>query len=58
MLEVQVELDSRRIGGSSLLIPFKDIWLASHTLRDFFPQALAQHLGGSTENVTLFRSKR
>jgi len=63
MLTVQVEVDCRRLGGSSLLIPFQDAWLASHTCRDLLQQVLDQHLGGSdalstAENVTLFCSKR
>ena len=34
MMTIQVELDSRRLGGSALLIPFADSMLASTTCRE------------------------
>jgi hypothetical protein len=33
MITVQVEVDSRRLDGSSMLIPFKNVWLALVTRR-------------------------
>ncbi len=33
MLNVQVVLDSRTIGGSTMLIPFEVAWLGEHTCR-------------------------
>jgi len=62
-LTIQVEVDSRRLGGRSPLIPFKDAWLASHTCREMLQQVLDQNLDGSdalvnTEQIALFRSKK
>ena len=63
MLTIQVEVDSQRLGGSSLLIPFKDAWLASHSCRELLRQVLDQNLDGSDALVTavqvsLFCSKK
>ena len=44
MMTVQVELDSRRLGGSALLIPYADSWLASTTYRHFLSRVLTDHL--------------
>ena len=62
-ITVQVEVDSRRFGGSSLLIPFKDVWLASHTCREMLQQVLTENLNGvevleNAEQITCFVSKR
>ena len=35
MLTVQVDLDSRKLGNSAMLLPLKDAWLASRTYRQF-----------------------
>ena len=39
-----MELDSRRLGGSALLIPFSDDTLASTTYRHMLKQVLDEHL--------------
>ena len=43
MLTVQVVLDSRKLGGSALLLPLKVAWLASHTCRQFLQHVLDGH---------------
>ena len=63
MMTVQVEVDSRRLGRTSLLIPFKVVWLASHTCREMLQQVLTENLNGvdvleNAEQITLFVSKR
>ena len=63
MLTIQVEVDSRRLGGSSLLVPFKDAWLASHTCRELLHQVLNQNSDRSdalvtADQITLFCSKK
>jgi hypothetical protein len=40
MLTVQVEVDSRKLGGSALLLPLKDAWLASTTCRQLLQHVL------------------
>ncbi len=63
MMTLQVEVDSRRLGGTSLLIPFKDVWLASHTCREMLQQVLTENLNEidvleNAEQITLLVSKR
>jgi len=63
IITVQVEVDSCRLGGSSLLIPFKDAYLASHTCRDMLQEVLTENRNGvdaleNAEQITLFISKR
>ena len=40
MLTIHVEVGSRRLAGNSILIPFKNAWLASNTCRELLQQAL------------------
>jgi hypothetical protein len=63
MMTVQVELDSRRLGGSALLIPFADSMLASTTCRQLLQQVLTEHLDqpdllATLEKVSLFVIKQ
>ena len=63
MMTVQVELDSRRLGGSALLIPFADIMLSSTTCRQLLQQVLTEHLDqpdflANMEKVSLFIIKQ
>ena len=63
MITVQVELDSRRLGGSALLIPFADRMLASTTCRQLLQQVLTEHLDqpdllATLEKVSLFVIKQ
>ena len=44
MITIQVELDSRRLGGSALLIPYADNILASTTCRQMLQGVLTDHL--------------
>ena len=44
MITTQVELDSRRLGGSALLIPYADIILTSTTCRQMIQGVLTDHL--------------
>ena len=44
MITIQVELDSRRLGGSALLIPYADIILVSTTCRHMQQGILTDHL--------------
>ena len=63
MMTIQVELDSRRLGGSALLIPFADSMLASTTCRQLLQQVLAEHLDkpdlhATSEKVSMFIIKQ
>ena len=44
MLTVLVEYDGRKLGRNTLLIPFKDTWLALNTCRDMLQLVLSSHL--------------
>ena len=44
---MQVELNSRRLGGSALLIPFEDAWLESNSCRQLLKHVLDEKLDGS-----------
>ena len=44
MITIQVELDSRRLGGSAMLIPHADIIWASTTCRQILQGVLTDHL--------------
>ncbi len=44
MMTIQVELDTRRLGGSALRIPFADNILASTTCRNLLQTVLNGHL--------------
>jgi hypothetical protein len=44
MMTIHVELDSRRLGGSALLVPYADNMQASTTCRDLLQQVLIEHL--------------
>jgi hypothetical protein len=44
MMTIQVELDSRRLGGGALLIPFSDDTLASIPCRQMLKQVLDEQL--------------
>jgi len=43
MLSVYVDLDSRQLGGSALLLPLKVAWLAFHTCRRIVQHVLDGH---------------
>jgi len=63
IMTIQVELDSRRLGGSALLIPFADSMLASTTCRQLLQQVLAEHLDkpdllATSEKVSMFIIKQ
>ncbi len=64
MLTVQVDLDSRQRGGSALLLPLKDAWLASHTCRQFMQYVLDGHFTDKkdalarAESVALYYVKK
>ena len=63
ILTIQVEVNySRRLAGSSLLIPCMDALLVSHTCLELLQQVLNQNFDGSdamatVEEMTLFCSK-
>ncbi len=44
MIRIQVEMDSRRLGGSALLIPFANNMLASTICRQILQGVLTDHL--------------
>ena len=44
MITIIVELGSRKLGGSMLLLPFDDEWLGSNTCRDMLQHVLVRHL--------------
>ena len=63
MMTIQVELDTRRLGGSALLVPFADTMLASTTCRDLLQQVLIEHLQQpdllhTAEKVSMFVIKQ
>jgi len=63
MLIVQVELDSHRLGGSTMLIPLKDAWLAANTCRELVKHVLNKHLNSrdviaAAEKVKLYCDKK
>ena len=63
MMTIQVELDGRRIGGSALLIPYADTWLASTSCRQFLEQVINERLHqhdalNTTEQVSMFFIKQ
>ena len=50
---ILVEVDSRRLcGGSMLLLPFHDEWLASNTCRELLLHVLVTHLDRHAALVT------
>ena len=62
-MTIQVELDSRRLGGSALLIPYADTMLASTTCRQLLQQVLCEHLDeqdllAAAEKVSMFIIKQ
>ncbi len=52
ILTVQVEIDSRKLGGTMLLHPFPVVWLESNTCRELLRRVLADHLVRPTTLVT------
>jgi hypothetical protein len=59
MLTVVVEQDSRKLGGSTLLIPFDESWLANNSCRELLANVLCEHLElsnvlASTSQVDMF----
>jgi hypothetical protein len=63
MMTIQVEQNSRRLGGSALLIAFADSILASTTCRQLLQQVLAEHLDkpdllATSEKVSMFIIKQ
>jgi hypothetical protein len=62
-MTIQVELDTRRLGGSALLIPFSDNILTSTTCRNLLQTVLIGHLDQpdflqSVEKVIMFVIKQ
>ena len=60
---VLVEVNSRRLGGSMMLLPFEDAWLASNTCRELLPRVLVINLDRPTalvitEHIKMFCSKQ
>ena len=63
VITVLVEVDSRKLGGSMLLLPFEDAWLSSNTCRELLLHVLVTHLERPTalvtaEHVKMFCSKQ
>ncbi len=63
MMTIQVKLDTRRLGGSELLIPFADNIMASTTCRNLLQTVLIGHLDQphllpSVEKVSMFVIKQ
>ncbi len=52
MLTFLVELDSKRLGGTMLLLPFEVEWLTCNTCREMLDHVLVHHLGNPTALVT------
>ena len=48
VLTIVVELDSRRLGGSMVLLPFDVVWLSSNTCREMLKLVLIEHLDRPT----------
>ncbi len=44
MLSVLVEYDSHKLGGNTLLIPFKETWLATNTCYEVLKFVLTSQL--------------
>ena len=44
MLTILVEQDSRKLGGTTLLIPFQELWLINNTCRQLLQFVLNEHL--------------
>jgi hypothetical protein len=62
MLTILVEVDSKKLGGNMLLLPFEETWLAANTCRELLLQVLVQQLDRPTavvtaEQVKMFCSK-
>ncbi len=63
MLAVLVDCDSRKLGGNTLLIRFKEVYLATHTCRELLQFVLNSYLElpelvSSVEQVTMFCVKQ
>jgi hypothetical protein len=63
MLTVNVELDTRMLGGSAMRIPLEDAWLGLHTCRELRERVLNNNLDrldvlGMLERVKLFCIKQ
>jgi uncharacterized membrane protein YjgN (DUF898 family) len=63
MITIQVELDSRRIGGIAIIIPYVDNILASTTCRQMLQGVLTDHLQqpdllATAEKVSMFIIKQ
>jgi hypothetical protein len=52
MISILVEVDSKKLGGNMLLIPFEEAWLASNTCREMLHTVLVHHLDRPTALVT------
>jgi hypothetical protein len=58
VITIVVELDSRRLGGSMLLLPFDVAWLSSNTCREMLKLVLNEHLDRPTALATAEVVKR
>ena len=53
MISILVEVDSKKLGGNMLLIPFEEAWLASNTCREILNNVLVHHLDRHAHRVIL-----
>jgi hypothetical protein len=51
MITVLVEVDSKKLDGNILLLPFEEAWLASNTCREMLLHVLGHHLDRTTALV-------
>ncbi len=63
VMTIVVQLDSRRLGGSMLLLPFDVAWLSSNTCREMLKLVLIEHLDrpaalATAEVVCMFCTKQ
>ncbi len=52
MLTILVEMDSKRLGGTMLLLPFEVEWLIDNTCRELLHHVRVDHLEHPTALVT------
>jgi hypothetical protein len=63
MITILVEVDSKKLGGNMLLLPFDEAWLASSTCREMLLHVLIHQLDRPTAlvaagHVEMFRAKQ
>ena len=52
MLAILVELDSKRLGGTMLILPFEVEWLTGNTCRELLHHVLVHHLDHRLEHTS------